>query len=270
MVSFSTRYGYKSPKSEIKIRHDAPDNLRWEIVIAFYEAPIKAFGEGTQKKEPSALRNIVCSVLRKRPDASNWSEYPNIDGEVQSLIDQCDWYCVYDIIEAICVSLNSPEQEAFSTTLNEFFQEESIGWQIRDGKVEYRDEEEFEELTQAAILSLTTSGRTTAKQELQEALKDLSRRPVPDTTGAIQHAMASLECLMRDTRNSKATLGGLLKEFPGLIPKPLDIAVEKAWAYASERGRHLLEGKDPSLEEAELIVHICAVLISYLSKKVKN
>ena len=37
-----------------------------------------------------------------------------------------------------------------------------------------------------------------------------------------------------------------------LIPAPLDQAVIKTWAYASEFGRHIQEGREPSFEEQSL------------------
>ncbi|WP_346330419.1 hypothetical protein AABD48_06665 [Vibrio parahaemolyticus] len=58
-----------------------------------------------------------------------------------------------------------------------------------------------------------------------------------------------------------------MKEYKGLIPPPLDDAVVKAWGYASENGRHIREGREPSDNEAELIVGICAAVGNYLVKK---
>ena len=40
-------------------------------------------------------------MLRVPPDERNWSEYPNIWGEVQGLMYGCYWFKVYDIIEAL-------------------------------------------------------------------------------------------------------------------------------------------------------------------------
>ena len=80
--------------------------------------------------------------------------------------------------------------------------------------------------------------------------------------------MASLECVARDlTGDPRANLGEILKKQSDLIPKPLDEAVKKAWGYASEHARHIREGRNPSLEEAELIVGICASVTTYLIKK---
>lgn len=87
-------------------------------------------------------------------------------------------------------------------------------------------------------------------------------------TGAVQHALAALECVARDACDDpKATLGEILKRHPDLLPRPLDAAVRKAWGYASEHGRHLREGREPTMAEAELLVGIASVIATYLVKK---
>jgi len=99
-------------------------------------------------------------------------------------------------------------------------------------------------------------------------LQDLSRRPEPDLTGAIQHSMAALECVARDfCGDSKTTLGELLKHYPEILPKPLDVAAEKVWGYASEMGRHIREGRVPKREEVEFIVGLAATVATYIIKK---
>ena len=39
------------------------------------------------------------------------------------------------------------------------------------------------------------------------------------------------------------------------------------WGYASNKARHVEEGREPSREEAELIVDLAAVVATYLTKK---
>ena len=130
-----------------------------------------------------------------------------------------------------------------------------------------RGTEAFEATVHVAVESLDAAGRQTARNEIHEALVDLSRRPEPDVTGAIQHGMAALECVAREAcGDPKATLGDILKRHPDLIPKPLDASVEKAWGYASEMGRHIREGRQPDRKEAELVVGLAAALSTYLSR----
>lgn len=113
---------------------------------------------------------------------------------------------------------------------------------MTDGQIVYRGSESFSESTQEAAIILSGAGRTVAANEIHEALRDISRRPVPDLTGAIQHAMAALECTARDVAGTpNLTLGRLIPRL-ALTP-PLDAAVEKLGGYASDRARHIREGQ---------------------------
>jgi hypothetical protein len=125
----------------------------------------------------------------------------------------------------------------------------------------FRGGEAFAATTSLAAKVLHSSGRKVAASEIHEALKDISRRPAPDLTGAIQHSIAALECTARDvTGDPKATLGALLPTLD--LPRPLDVAVQKLWGFASERARHLREGTVVDANQAELVVSVaCAVSI---------
>jgi hypothetical protein len=258
---FSKRQGYLGSSKEITIREDAPENLRYFILHTARSLGLT----------PAPLRELVCRILHIRPDPNNWSDYPNVWGEVEDLVYGCKWYRVYDLIEALYgkFSRHMPDKaKPFEESINDFFNEEGIGWQLVNGEVVTRGSEAFESSIHIAIEALHAVDRTTAESELHMALQDISRRPDPDLTGAIQHAMASLECLARDVcGDPKATLGEILRHYPELVPKPLDIAVEKAWGYASEMGRHIREGRMPAREEVELLVGLAASVSTYLSKK---
>ena len=263
---FSQRYGYGQDTKEIVVQHDAPPELREAVISIAYQT----FGN-----KPSRLRYILCDVLLVRPNRGNWSEYPNIDDEVLLLIETCEWYRVYDIIEAI-------EKEAreivwpkgqptkFATELNRYFVNQGIGWQLSDGEVLARGEDASELTRKIVDESLQDKELVTSRRELREAVRSLSIRPEADVTGAIQHVMAALECLAREVAEEpKLTLGEIIKRNPGMIPPPLDDAVEKVWGYASERGRHLREGRPPRFEEAMFVVSISSAVCMYLSQKLR-
>ena len=256
---FSKRQNlYTLNEKEITIREDAPEGLRGYIKMAYYDL----------NKSPSDLRSITTRVLRIPPDYNNWSEYPNIDFEVGEHLDSCEWYFVYDIIETIIQKLNPQEKEIFTTEINEYFILNGIGWKIENGLIETRGDEVFETAINNVVSVLETAKLETAKTEIREAINDLSRRPVPDITGAIQHSLACLECVTREvTGDSKSTLGDLMKKHPGVIPTPLDQAVTKIWGFTSEQGRHLREGQAPEYLEAELVVEVTSAIATYLGKK---
>jgi hypothetical protein len=259
MGSFSRRHGYAPNDADIVVREEAPDELRGVIVDIAYEA-----GLG-----PHGVRSTVCRVLRRREDPSNWSAFPNVDGEARDHLDSCEWYQVYDVLEALASAVNDPAK--FEHEINDYFRRRGIGWQLAQGRVQTRGAEAFERTVQDAREALSADHRTTAAQEIHEALHDLSRRPSPDITGSIQHALAALECVARDvTGDPKATLGAIIKKRPGLLPPPLDAAADKLWGFASEQGRHLREGRAPEREEAELAVHVAAAVATYLSKKARG
>lgn len=270
MSSFSRRQGYSGQAVPITMREDAPPQLRWAVVQIAAE-------EGLDT--PSDQRALICRVLRVMPNRGNWSERPNVETEVEDLITNCKWHHVYDIAEAFYTAIagardafRPPRGSAtdFETKVNEVLCELGIGWKMERGLILYRGDQPFEHAVSTAHDVLLASNRSTAQAEVAEALRDLSRRPLPDRTGAIQHSMAALECVARDIGgDTSRTLGALLKSHRAklAIPAPLDSAVEKAWGYASEVGRHLQEGREPAAEEAELVATLCAAVVTYLVKK---
>jgi AbiJ N-terminal domain 4 len=256
--TFSKRQGLFSIKEkEITVREDAPEGLRGFVTMAYYDL----------NKKPSDLLSITTRVL-KIPPENNWSEYPNINNEVRQHIDNCEWYLVYDIIEAIIKKINQQEKLTFSNEINEYFISNGIGWKIVNGQVETRGDEVFETAVKTVVSVLEAAKLKTAKTEIKEALYDLSRRPTPDITGAIQHSLACLECVAREVSgDKKATLGELIKKYPNIVPRPLDIAIDKIWGFTSEQGRHLQEGRAPEYLEAELVVELSAAISTYLGKR---
>lgn len=287
---FSKRHGYAGRAKEITIREDAPENLRY-IVLDL----VQRFGV-----RPSSMRDITCSVLRQRPDPHNWSEHPNIWSETQDHVYKCDWFRVYDIIERVWAYLDQSEQDSedlfeqdpddffsepdpkeklrkeklrkatqFERDINDFFIEDGIGWQFLNGRIITRGEESFESAVRIAQADLEKTGRPTASRRIQDALQSLSRRPEPDSAGAISHAIAALECVAGNiTGNDKATFGDILKSHPELFPGGLKKGLEGVWGYSCNEGaRHGKEGKAPEREEAEFIVGLAASIATYLSRK---
>ena len=96
--SFSERYGYNKIPPDHYVYEDAPEQLREYVKRVVY----RDLGKG-----PRFLRSIICSTLLVREDPSNWSEYPNIDWEVDGHLHDMEWYQVYDVINA---------DEAFTAT----------------------------------------------------------------------------------------------------------------------------------------------------------
>jgi len=267
--SFSKRQGLQAAKP-ITIWEDAPEDFRRAVIVAAHD---------DCKVSSERLREIVCKVLRAKPNSNNWSEGP-VWSEVDHLVEFCKWNQVYDIIEAIWGAFDrnagvqvadhfAKARDVFEQKVNELTAEFGIGWQLTGGKVQARGDDTHETILSDAETALKSAGKVTALTETQEAIADISRRPTPDITGAMQHAMAALECVARDVAGDpKPVLGKLLQKYPDVLPKPLNEAVEKLWGYASENARHGKEGNAPTREEGMLIVGLVASLTNYLTHKV--
>lgn len=270
-ASFSERHGLVAPDSEIAVTTDAPPELRAIV-------PRIADGAGFDESD---MRSLLCRLLYRVPDKNNWSP-PNVEWEVQGLMEDCSWNEVYDVIERIHEALTrrdrdpfhpqtSGSAQRFSDEMNRYFRKRGIGWKLENGLIEVRGAEAFELVVQAAKNATAQVGLKTASNEIHEALRDLSRRPSPDRTGAVQHGIAALEIVARHmTGDSKSNLGGILKKNPTLFPPPLGEGLELVWAFASERGRHLREGREPEALEVELVVGLACSAATYLARKMEK
>ena len=257
-LPFSERHGYQEPEAEITVREGAPDVVRVAVDMLSKRA-------GLSRKD---LRMVICEVLLRIPNPDNWSD-PNVDREVKYLIADCPWHKVYDIAERVyeAITLRGAVADAaeFSNRLNQVFRENSIGWEMRDGLIVVRDGALTPTYSES-ISVLDETGRTLAANELKEAIRDISRRPDPDISGAIQHAIAGLEAVARDvTGNPRPNLGALVQGLQ--LPDDLAEAVRKLWRYSSENARHGREGNDPELMDAKLVVTVACAVSTFLVER---
>lgn len=258
-LPFSERHGYSEPAAETTVYQDAPVAVRVAVDMLSKRA-------GLSRND---LRTVVCEVLLRHPDSTNWSEYPNIDQEVKDLIADCPWHKVYDIAERVyaLITLRWDVADAteFSNRLNQVFRENGIGWQMRDGLIVVRDGV-LMPIYSEAINVLDETDRTFAANELKEAIRDISRRPDPDISGAIQHAIAGLEAVARDvTESPRPNLGALVQRLQ--LPDDLAEAVLKLWRYSSDNARHGREGNDPAPTDAKLVVTVACAVSNFLVER---
>lgn len=255
-MEFSKRYNIPRNKCEIQFREEAPDFFRSYLLLLMY--PYMGL---------KRLRSIVCRATMEAPDPNNWGENDFMKSEIEQLIADAEWYQVYDTIELFADSLTFEAYSKFEIELNEYFEGKGFGWKLQNRILEVRGDDSFELSLKQAHQTLVNSNVPTSANEIKEAIRDLSRRPEPEITGAIQHSVAALECLSRNvTGDHKMTLGQLIKENPQIVPQPLNDVVNKLFGFASIKGRHLNEGNNPTYEEAELVVHLSAALCDYLCK----
>jgi len=256
---FSIRQGIEpEPKPALD---EAPKHLRY-FLLKYLEKRFTAYPHLAAEILEDFLHDPAIGNLFRNPhDPSAWNK-------MYTFIDAFKWWQIYDFTEAIYNNeVDDYKRSKYVEALNAVLDEENISYRMNyRGQIFYKGSESFETAVNTARSVLAAAGRNTAKNEIHKALEDLNRRP-PDLTGALQHAMAALECVAKDACGEKAeTLGQIIKKHSERFPPPLDDAVSKLYGFASNRGRHITEGTEPEFKEVELIVGVAATVATYLSR----
>ena len=261
--SFSRRNKFRRAVP-IRIRGTAPDELRTFLLKALKQ----------YVHEDYKIRDLVFVSLEQIQPIS----FEDCLGDAVRALSTADWFGVYDVVEALYRRLareragttgESPKAREFRHLANAFFEQEGYAYRISEsGNLEMRGEEAFEAAIDNANIALDQIGAKTSKAEIHKALENLAKRPHPDLTGAVQHAMAGLECVANQIAGTTGLeLGKLVKSHPERFPQPLNDVIPKLYGYASNNGRHVTEGREPDFAEAELIVGIAATVSTYLARK---
>ena len=261
---FSTRHNYRTDPP-ISVREDAPPGFRYSIIGLAEECDL-----GGAKFAVNMVRRGL-----GEPPSNDWSP-DNQRQDAQALIEQCDWWRVYDIAEMIYSALKAKNpvltpHEQFENGINDYCAMHGIGWKMSQGRFQVRGELAEDTFNQHVVEELVQSGKHTTANELKEAFKDLSKRPKPDVTGAVQHVGAAIERLSRELCGDPSlTLGDLMKRYPDLFPGAFRKLAEAIWGITSNKGRHLSEGDAPTINEAMLLVGVVSSLCSYILHEAKN
>lgn len=266
---FSKRHGFKQRPSKV-IRQGCPQALR-DFVLMHVSNQARG-GSGIHR-----ARDLVSHTLKYIPNPSNQA-VDQIWREIVQAVYSCDWFLIYDLIEELYRSTWAlgDNRLRFVREVNEFFYDHNIGWQLKTVPIENTDietpeivvrgDEAFERTVASALDVLGSSKKKSAKHELAEAIHGLSRRPFPDLTGAVSHAIAPLECVSAEVCGETGeTLGQIVKRHPARFPPPLDEAISKLYGFSSTRGRHVIEGRSPSFKEAEIVVSIAAAVSAFIT-----
>ncbi len=255
---FSVRHGIQPERNPVA--HEAPEELRY-FLLKYFKKKF-SFPWACAELLEDFLRSPGLAMRFANPhDPQGWPKF-------YRFIEDFDWWQVYDFIEFCYTSAVIPNRPEFAFLFNEEFSRENIPYRFdSSGEIVYKGSEAFEVAVATAESELNATGRTTARDAIHKALKALSVRPIADVTGAVQHAVAGLECVANDVCGETGeTLGQIVKKHPDKFPPPLGEAVGKFYGFASQKGRHILEGCEPDLKEAELVVGIAATVATYLSK----
>jgi hypothetical protein len=155
---------------------DAPQALRFFLL---------KYLEGKYSGYPSQAAEIIEQFLR-RPGLKNefYNPHdPTVWTRMYSLIEEWEWWKVYDFAEALFearASHNIYDAQFFQTDLNKLFEDQNILYRMTGGTIVFKGSESFEAAVRKAKLVLENAGRQTARDEIHKALENLSSRP-PET-----------------------------------------------------------------------------------------
>jgi hypothetical protein len=115
------------------------------------------------------------------------------------------------------------------------------------------------------VASLKT---TTAAGHLWFAVEELLQRPKPNTSSAVAHATNAVECVLGELTGKSLTLRKYLDQYPHLVHPALKRALEGVYGYVSDQdARYRKEGAEPTREDAEFAVSVCAAVCTLLTRQ---
>jgi tetratricopeptide (TPR) repeat protein len=259
---FSKRYGLR-PTPQGLMYEDVPERARvglFHIVRHFFE------------DEYLDLYNVLCIALRVPLNTSLANVYL-ASGAIEDLIMNCQWWQFYDACEVLWQSSLKYTRDELAEEINTLFREEHLGFELREGKVEKTGSGFIDARVKEARYLLKEPEFKGADEHFEKALKALNIRPNPDVENCIKDAVAAIESVGRIIVNDeKPLLSDIIKEMAKskIIPKPLDEAIQKIYAYRGDQpgvAHGLVGASKVTVDEAEFVLAISAAIIIYLVKK---
>lgn len=275
MALFSERYGYIKP-SEVIIRENITPDIQNAICTCFDRLSNRL------NSTYQILDKQVWTYFLNKREADFTDQYGCHEIVSTNLIldKKVEWFRKLDLIEFIIKQMLAMKTRIpyhyvhqFEVELNSEFARLHFAYRIVNNEiVEITSNEEI-----VAVEAALSGGTTNVRRHLNEALKLMSQRPIPDSRNSIKESISAVEAFCRE-KTGENTLGKALSklESNGIkIPKMLKDAFDKLYAYTNQKDtciRHALMDKDgtyvPTSEEAMFMLVSCSAFINYLSKKV--
>lgn len=264
---FSKRHGLRP----------TPEGLMYEEVsktarVGLYHI-VEQFFESEHIDKYLALYKIICLALRIAHDREVWDDY-QASIAIEKLIMNCGWWQFYDICEVMWHALDSKyRRDRLSAQVNTLFAEEHLGFELREGLIEKVGIAFIDAYIKEARYLLKEPEFKGADYLFEKALKAINIRPNADVENCIKDAVAAIEAVGKIIVNDdKASLDDIMKGMANkkVIPKPLDDAIRKIYAYRGSQpgvAHGSIRASEATIDEAEFVLAMSAAIIIYLVKK---
>ncbi len=270
---FSKRYRLR-PTPEGLMYEDVPEPAR----VGLYHMVEQFFEEWNRKAHKAYLQlyKNICVALRIPRDRRVILHF-NAPPAIEKIINTCTWWQFYDICEVVWHTLSSSDfssdQKAFSSQANALFQEEQLGFELREGRIEKVGSGFIDAQIKEARYLLKEPEFKSADELFKKAINAFNIRPNPDAENCIKDAVATVESVGKIIRkDKKARIDNIIKVAiqKGVIPQLLGDPIIKLYAYRGNEPAVAHGGIEPSkvtADEAEFVLAISAAIILYLVKK---
>ena len=279
MDVFSRRHNLHRPSIDL-IYEDVPDGVRRGLFY-FLSTWISIDRHGTWM--------IIQGEMFKAPRVEVFFKFePQPTGarnKIEELLVNCEWYTFWDVCELLSAYFDTDEswkhqyprlnKSAFEERMNQIFADNSVGYELKEGKIERIGAPYIDEVVTQARQVLRNPAYAGPDEQFEKAISFLNQRPNPDTANCLGDAVGAVEGLARIvTGKEKDTLSDILKKdtrFKSGIPGALLEMMQKLYAYRGDaegvaHGQTSTD-KTPAVEEAELVLGISASCMIYLAKK---
>jgi hypothetical protein len=264
--TFSVRYGLR-PRPAGLLYDTVPDTAR--------EGFVHILDEYEQDMFITDLYDEATRALRLRRDSFASVDPHHASRTLHEILRTCPWWAFYDVCELTVEHLRgrSASSYDFEAEANRLFEEECLGWRVRDGLVERAGTEESERLLDETREFLKDARFAGPEEQFAKAVRALSVRPEPDTANCVKDAVGALEGVARIvTGKPSAVLPKIVADLKGkkILHPTLAKCFEGLYAYRgdAEGAAHGAVTDVPvPLPEAEMALNTSAALVIYLVNK---
>ena len=195
-------------------------------------------------------------IARAAPRNYDPSSIPNTKearADSESYLNQLDWERVYDFCERVhshltqgatywqndeAVSMTKAQSQSFlAEEMQRLFEEESLGYDFRDGLVQRRGKRHTMDQINKAGSALADLRLEGARKHFSKALRYFRDREKPDPENTVKEAVCALEAAAKDLfpDAKAATLGDFVKWATGsersLLPKTIGQTLSGLYAF---------------------------------------
>ncbi len=277
MPRFSQRYGH-TPLERAFQRESVDEALRtklWNVLKVIiwdhYNHNDYQTREISQRIDSMLQRlwfHFFNKDLDSLPEFRNRYETGGYD-QLKKYFLECDWFEVYDFIEAISLDSSELLSDEAREWINQVFEEQNAAYRFVSKEIaEITDQQEIE-----AIEDGLEHPEKPVRLHLEAALRMLSDKQAPDYRNSVKESISAVEAACRLVNgNTSATLGGALKKIRNLHPA-LSKAFDQLYGYTSDASgiRHsLIDDTNITYADAKFMLVACSAFVSYLKVSASN